>query len=120
MAGRRRRQAAEQRLIEQQRWGQYLEDEDGDFSVVAPTTPVNTRRRARRTSRRNSARDDLEEYLNGTGDDKFGAHEDELDLDVALGNPSYSDKDQRPWNVLAACLLLSLLSIFKYLHARVR
>jgi hypothetical protein len=90
MAGRRRRQAAEQRLIEQQRWGQYLEDEDGDFSVVVPPTPVNTRRRARRTSRRNSARDDLEEYLNGTGDDKFGtslAHEDELDLDVALGNP---------------------------------
>ena len=51
MAGRRRRQAAEQRLIEQQRWGQYLEDKDGDFSVVVPPTPVNTRRRARRTSR---------------------------------------------------------------------
>lgn len=91
MAARRRRQAAEQRLIEQHRRGQFIEDEDEDISVtVAPTTPVNTRRRARKSSWRNSARDDLKEYLNGTGDIKFGpflAHEDELDLDVALGNP---------------------------------
>lgn len=115
MAGRRRRHAAEQRLIEQQRWGQYLEDEDRVGGVVAPTNPVNTRRRARRSSQRNSARDDLEEYLNGTGDDKFGpslAQDDELDLDVALGNPYYIDRDQRLWSILAACFLLNSLSVF--------
>jgi hypothetical protein len=84
MIGRRRRQAAEQRRIEQQRWGQYVEDEDEDFSVVAPSPP-NSRRRARRSLRRNSARDDLEEYLNGlANDDHATGLDDDLDLDVAL------------------------------------
>jgi hypothetical protein len=82
--GRRRRQAAEQRRIEQQRWGQYVEDEDEDFSVVVPSPP-NLRRRARRSLRRNSARDDLEEYLNGlANDDHITGVDGDLDLDLAL------------------------------------
>ncbi|XP_024394056.1 uncharacterized protein [Physcomitrium patens] len=82
--GRRRRQAAEQRRIEQQRWGQYVEDEDEDFSVVVPS-PSNLRRRARRSLRRNSARDDLEEYLNGlANDDHITGVDGDQDLDLAL------------------------------------
>ncbi|CAK9262653.1 hypothetical protein BDL97_15G025300 [Sphagnum fallax] len=96
--GRRRRAAAEQRRIEQQRWGQYLIDnqdrgqylndnEDGDITVVAPSRASN-RRRARRSSRRNSARDDLEKYLDGLADGvsetALSSHPNDLELDVAL------------------------------------
>lgn len=64
-----------------------MEDEDEDFSVVVPS-PSNLRRRARRSLRRNSARDDLEEYLNGlANDDHITGVDGDLDLDLALGNP---------------------------------
>lgn len=86
MAGRRRRHAAEQRRIEQQRWGQYVEEEDEGYSVVLPSPP-NSRRRARRSSRRNCAQDDLQECLNELeNDDYVTGLDDNLDLHLALGN----------------------------------
>ncbi|XP_024363981.2 uncharacterized protein [Physcomitrium patens] len=82
--GRRRRHAAEQRRIEQQRWGQYVEEEDEGYSVVLPSPP-NSRRRARRSSRRNCAQDDLQECLNELeNDDYVTGLDDNLDLHLAL------------------------------------
>lgn len=70
--GRRRRSGGEQRRHDHQRWGQYLDEDDEDFSLVAPSLP-NSRSRVRR----NSDRHELEEYLNGLADDV-------VDPDVAL------------------------------------
>jgi hypothetical protein len=67
--GRRRRAAGEQRRNEHQRWGQYLDDDDEDFSLVDPSLPG--------SRRRNSDRHELEQYLDRLANDV-------VDPDVAL------------------------------------
>ncbi|XP_024538578.1 probable E3 ubiquitin-protein ligase HIP1 [Selaginella moellendorffii] len=57
--GRRRRAAAEQRRIEQQRWGQFDEDKDEDGATDLILAPA-PRRRSRRPSRRELLQDELQ------------------------------------------------------------
>eukprot|EP00249_Psilotum_nudum_P015745 c25501_g1_i1 orf=552-1241(+) len=72
--GRRRRAAAEQRRIEQQRWGQYTQGSDEEDFIVSHR--VGNGRRAGRSSR--LARDELDD--NSTN----ASHDDNLSLDFAL------------------------------------
>lgn len=55
--GRRRRAVGEQRRNEQQRWGQFVDEDEEDFRLVAPSLP-NARSRARRNSNRYGLEED--------------------------------------------------------------
>ncbi|KAJ7554738.1 hypothetical protein O6H91_05G007500 [Diphasiastrum complanatum] len=85
--GRRRRAAAEQRRIEQQRWGQYVGDDESEDFAVAPA-PVNRRRSCRSSRRRNSGQEALDDFMNGNLFDDLTDHDitvtEESSLDIAL------------------------------------
>lgn len=90
--GRRRRAAAEQRRIEQQRWGQTADEYDQDdasLNSASPRPPLSSRRR-RHASRRNSGR--LEYEVDDYGyrgqpcprASQSSSADRDLDLEIAL------------------------------------
>lgn len=84
-AGRRRRAAAEQRRIEQQRWGEVLSEEDNP-SPPAPTPSTRRARRALRRQTRLDSSDDFEELsYNSSSNLPIPREENVEDLELALG-----------------------------------
>ncbi|KAJ7561553.1 hypothetical protein O6H91_03G045300 [Diphasiastrum complanatum] len=81
--GRRRRTAAEERRIEQQRWVQYVGDDEIEDFAVAPTH-VNRRRARRSLRRRNLGQDALDDYLSIDSIDEIIHHNEESSIHNAL------------------------------------
>lgn len=99
--GRRRRAAAEQRRIDQQRWGQYITDEEDECATgMAPRS--GNRRRARRNNRNNP---NSSHHLEGYYRDELAFHSnqprnencDDFDLEMAL-SLSLSLADPPPYS----------------------
>eukprot|EP01018_Ginkgo_biloba_P037837 Gb_11260 [translate_table: standard] len=87
--GRRRREAAEQRRIDQQRWGQYITDREEDSVVGLPAMAPRSanRRRTRRNNRHNSVHhleDFYEDELHFGPNQPQDENCDDFDLEMAL------------------------------------
>lgn len=99
--GRRRRAAADQRRIDQQRWGQYITDEEDECATGMAQTSGN-RRRARRNNRNNpNSSHHLEDYyrdeLAFRSNQPRNENCDDFDLEMAL-SLSLSLADPPPYS----------------------
>lgn len=85
--GRYRRAAAEQRRIEQQRWGQYNDAEE--ITPVVPNLSSSARRKQlRRAMRRNPGHEEIDDYYAGYSDEPYrqsiAVEDEELGMALAL------------------------------------